>query len=157
MPAGELSVGEERVERDQGDVANDPAGEPVNAERAIHANWQTLPLPAARASIPIAREYTATEYARIAQGFIPRDMDDRWFIYLEGDTLALHRSWTGACIFLVRFAPAGEGYRIAEAWANRDPTQYRVTDVHADATHIARLIDLLLLKQAFLTPEWPTT
>jgi len=29
--------------------------------------------------------------------------------------------------------------------------------VDEDATHIARLIDLLLLKQPFLTPEWPTT
>lgn len=134
-------------------VTNNPTG----AERATRASWRTLPFPAARAAIPIARTYTAAEYARIARGFIPRDMDDRWFIYLEGDTLALHRSWTGACIFRVRFAPAGDGYRIAEAWANRDAGQYRVTDVHEDATHLARLIDLLLLKQPFLTPEWPTT
>lgn len=129
---------------------------PLSTEQATRASWNTLPFPAARASVPIAREFTAAEHAQIARGFIPRDMDDRWFIYLEGDWLALHRSWTGACIFLVRFAPAGADYRIAEAWANRDPEQYRVTDVHADATHIARLIDLLLLKQPFLTPEWPT-
>jgi hypothetical protein len=125
-------------------------------EHATRGSWNALPLPAARAAIPVAREYTAAEHARIARGFIPRDMDDRWFIYLEGDTLFLHRSWTGACIFVVRFAPAGAGYRIAEAWANRDPVQYRVTDIHADATDIARLIDLLLLRQSFLTPEWPT-
>lgn len=134
-------------------VTNNPTG----AERATRASWRTLPFPAARAAIPIARTYTAAEYARIARGFIPRDMDDRWFIYLDGDTLALHRSWTGACIFLVRLVPVGAGYRIAEAWANRDPAQYRVTDAGKDATDIARLIDLLLLKQPLLAPEWPTT
>ena len=115
-----------------------------------------MPFPEARAAIPFEREYTAAEYARIARGLIPHDMDDRWFIHLEGDDLFLHRSWTGACIFLVRFAPAGGGYRIAEAWANRDPAQYRVTDAREDATDLARLIDLLLLKEPFLTPEWPT-
>lgn len=128
----------------------------MSATRATRISWKTQPLPEARAAIPIAREYTAAEHARIARGFIPRDMDDRWFIYLEGDTLFLHRSWTGACIFLVRIVPEGDGYRIAAAWANRDPEQYRVTDVHEDATDIARLIDLLLLRQPFLTPEWPT-
>jgi len=131
--------------------------EPVSAARATRTSWKTLPFPAARAPIPLMREYTAAEYVQIARGLIPRDMDDRWFIYLEGETLALHRSWTGACIFLVRFAPSGDGYQIAEAWANRDPEQYRVTDVHRDVIDIARLIDLLLLKQPFLTPEWPTT
>lgn len=139
--------------RDESSAAN----ERVSVGWAMRTSWKTLPFPAARASIPFEREYTAAEHAQIARGFIPRDMDDRWFIYLEGDTLALHRSWTGACIFRVRFAPAGDGYRIAEAWANRDAGQYRVTDVHEDATHLARLIDLLLLKQPFLTPEWPTT
>lgn len=140
----------------EGRDENSAADEPVSAARATRTSWKVLPFPAARATIPLAREYTAAEYARIARGLIPRDMDDRWFIYLEGETLALHRSWTGACIFLVRFTPSDDGYRIAEAWANRDPEQYRVTDVHRDATDIARLIDLLLLKRPFLTPEWPT-
>lgn len=141
------------MKQDDGGATNGP----TSAERATHASWRTLPFPAMRAPIPLAREYTAAEHAQIARGFIPRDMDDRWFIYLDGDTLALHRSWTGACIFLVRLAPVGAGYRIAEAWANRDPAQYRVTDAGKDATDIARLIDLLLLKQPLLAPEWPTT
>ena len=136
---------------------NSAVGELVSAEWATRTSWKTQPFPAARAAIPIVREYMAAEYARIARGFIPRSMDDRWFIYLEGAELFLHCSWTGACIFVVRFAPAGAGYRIAEAWANRDPAQYRVTDADSDATDIERLIDLLLLRQPFLTPEWPTT
>ncbi len=129
----------------------------VRAAGATRTSWKTQPFPAARAAIPIVREYTAAEYAQIARGFIPHSSDDRWFIYLEGAELFLHRSWTGACIFVVRFARAGDGYRIAEAWANRDPEQYRVTDADRDATDIGRLIDLFLLRQPFLTPEWPTT
>lgn len=141
------------AERDE----NGAVGELVSAEWATRTSWKTMPFPAARAAIPIVREYTAAEYAQIARDFIPHSSDDRWFIYLEGAELFLHRSWTGACIFVVRFAPAGAGYRIAEAWANRDPEQYRVTDADRDATDIGRLIDLFLLRQPFLTPEWPTT
>lgn len=33
-----------------------------------------------------------------------RSNQDRWFIYLEGDVLNLHRSWTGTCTDQVEFA-----------------------------------------------------
>ena len=141
----------------EGRDENSATGDPVSVEVATRTSWKMLPFPAARAAIPLAREYTAAEWARIARGFIPHGTDDRWFIYLEGETLAMHRSWTGACIFLVRFARSGDGYRIAEAWANRDPEQYRVTDAQKDAVDITRLIDLFLLRRPFLAPEWPTT
>lgn len=122
---------------------------------ATRASWPTEPWPSARARIPIEREYSAAEYARIARGFIPKEIEDHWFIYLEDNWLALHRSWTGYCIFQVRFIATGAGYRIAEAWANRDRAQYRAVDDAADATTMLRLIELLLLGRSFLTPEWP--
>jgi hypothetical protein len=43
-------------------------------------------------------------------GCIPRDMDDRWFIYLEGEWVHLHRSWTGFCIYQVRLEAVGSSY-----------------------------------------------
>ena len=34
--------------------------------------------------------------------------EDKWFIYWENDTLFFHRSWTGVCVYIVRFtSPAG--------------------------------------------------
>ena len=44
----------------------------------------------------------------IRQGMIPEVMEDKWFIYWKDDALFFHRSWTGFCIYVVRFAADGE-------------------------------------------------
>lgn len=45
---------------------------------------------------------------RIGWGFIPRSMEDKWFIYRYGDDIYFHRSWTGAFCSRARL----EGNRI---------------------------------------------
>lgn len=114
-------------------------------ENATRASWRTEPLPDRRASLSVRRVYSAAEYARIARGFIPQQMEDKWFIFLEGDRLYLHRSWTGLALFEVRFEPHGGDYVLAEAWVNRDPDQYESTDDDFDAALLLFLIDRLLL------------
>lgn len=125
----------------------------TTTQRATRDSWPISPLPDARARLAIGNAYSAEDYARIGRGFVPHDGDDRWFIYLEDDWLSIHRSWTGQCIYRVRFAPDGEQYRIAEAWANRDPAQFRRTDDAADVGDLERLIEHFLLHWAYLTPE----
>lgn len=105
------------------------------------------PLPKARAPLELMRTFSWDAYARLRRGFIPRDMDDKWFIFLEDDWLSFHRSWTGFCVFQVRLAEAGDGYTTAEAWACRDPDQYRWTSDSDDIALINHLIDCLLLKE----------
>lgn len=114
---------------------------------------QRQPLPAARARLALDRDYSAAEFARIARGFAPASAADRWLIALDGDWLSIHNSWTGHCLYRVRFAPDGERYRIVEAWANRDPAQFRRADAAADTTDILRLVEVLLLGRPFLVPE----
>ena len=121
--------------------------------RATRDSWPISPLPAARVRLPFTNRYTAAEYARLAEGLIPASMADRWFAYLEDDWLALHRSWSGHCLYRVRFAPDGDGVRAVEAWANRDPDQFRRADDAADLDDIERLIEHHLLNWAYLTPE----
>ncbi len=112
---------------------------------ATRESWKNEPLPDRRASLSVRRVYSAAEYARIARGFIPQQMEDKWFIFLEGDRLYLHRSWTGLALFEVRFEPHGGDYVLAEAWVNRDPDQYKSTDDDFDAALLLFLIDRLLL------------
>ena len=121
--------------------------------RATGDSWKISPLPDARARLAFANRYSAEDYARLACGFIPTSMDDRWFAYLAEGWLSFHRSWTGHCIYRVRFAREGEGYRAVEAWANRDPAQFRRADDAADVGDLERLIEHLLLGWAYLTPE----
>ncbi len=41
---------------------------------------------------------------QISRGYVPMDMSDRWFAFMENDCLYLHRSWTGYGIYEVTFA-----------------------------------------------------
>jgi hypothetical protein len=114
--------------------------------------WKTTPMPEAKGLVPYARRFEAAEYVRLGRGLVPRDMDDRWFIFYQGPWLFLHRSWTGTCIYAVKLREEGEGAAVDEAWVNRLPEQYRASDAEHEAKMLAFLVDHLLLG---LAPEFP--
>ncbi|MGI5170984.1 hypothetical protein ACQEU3_42200 [Spirillospora sp. CA-253888] len=72
-----------------------------------------------------ARVWTAGEWARIRQGHVSRDMDDKWDLFVEGDTLFAHRSWTGFGIYAATFVEVEGGRRVAEVRVESDPERYR--------------------------------
>ncbi len=78
-------------------------------------------------------------------GHLPRDMDDKWFIFFSNGWLYFHRSWTGACIYGVRLDGSPTGVRVADAWASRDTDQYRSPGLDADVTLVQQLIASRLL------------
>lgn len=112
---------------------------------ALPTSWETLPLPEQREPLGFESTYTTEEAESMALGLVPQQMEDKWFIYAKGDQLYFHRSWTGACIFWLRFEGAPEGYRVVESWVNRDPGQYRETDTAYDRAMLSFLIDAMLL------------
>jgi hypothetical protein len=123
-------------------------------EKASRASrsMPALPLPAQRARLNIQRTFTDEEYERLSQGLIPLDMDDRWFIFMEEDTLFFHRSWTGICIYEVHL---DSGHSITEAWVNREWEQYQGVDLEYDRKELLFLIDNFLLgKDRPYTDEW---
>ncbi|CAB4040993.1 Hypothetical predicted protein, partial [Paramuricea clavata] len=67
--------------------------------------------------------YSDQEMEKIKFGIIPRDMDDRWFIYYGEDeeTLYLHRSWTGFCVYMVKFKNVDSGFAALNTVVNEDP------------------------------------
>lgn len=115
----------------------------MRSERATRDTWKTNPMPEASARLHVEKTYSAEEYAGIAMGLIPQEMEDRWFMFLEDDWLYLHRSWTGNMIYKVRFASIADGYQIAETWVNRDPAQYKRTDDDFDVIELLALIGWL--------------
>lgn len=112
---------------------------------ASPTSWKTLPLPEQREPLGFEAAYTTAEAESMALGLVPQQMEDKWFIYAKGDQLYFHRSWTGSCIFWLRFEGTPEGYRVVESWVNRDPGQYGETDTAYDRAMLAFLIDALLL------------
>lgn len=86
---------------------------------------------------------TAEQFENISLGLIPEEMEDKWFAYVEGHTLFLHRSWTGTCIFRIEFRPALDGYIISSAEVNNAPEQYRPRHDDQEISLIDRLIEYL--------------
>lgn len=76
---------------------------------ATRSDWNLEPLPADFTILKIDRDFSSEQMNRIKQGFIPLDMDDRWFIYYEAHTLYFYRSWSGICIFVVKFKEFDNG------------------------------------------------
>mgnify|MGYP005859101111 CR=1 FL=1 len=110
-------------------------------------------MPSSKQQLTLQRAYSPEEYGRIARGLVPKQMEDKWFIFLENDRLHLCRSWTGYCIYEVAFVEQNGQHVIAEAWVNRDPGQYASTDDRHDALLLAYLIDHLMLGRDVEFPE----
>lgn len=108
-------------------------------------DWETKPFPRKRAEIPLDLSFDEEAMARIRKGFLPMVMEEKWFAWCEGSVLHLHRSWTGLCIYQVRFEKSANGWRAVSAKVNRNPRQYSETDDAADQRLIADLIDGLLV------------
>lgn len=86
------------------------------------------------------------------QGLIPREMEDKWFIHFNDNWLMFHRSWTGAHIYGLRFDTANGQARVVDSWVNRDPHQYKGTDVEYDRMLVRFLIDAFLLHRPAVFP-----
>lgn len=107
-----------------------------------------LTMPAQRARLTLNRTFTKDQAALLKLGFVPFEMEDKWFIYFENATLHFHRSWTGACIFQVACDEEAAGtLRIRRALVNRDPEQYSETRNERDVETISQLIDVFLLRR----------
>ncbi len=115
--------------------------------RATPADWKTLPLPDERTAIDLDRRFSLEELDQIQRGIIPEEMEDKWFVYWEEDTLFFHRSWTGVCVYVVRFRCEEDGLTMIGAEVNRDSKQYRLEDIAHDAEMIPYLVNVLLLKR----------
>lgn len=114
---------------------------------AKREDWKTEPLPSRKASISLDRGFEPHELERIRRGLLPAQMEDKWFIFWEDDTLFFHRSWTGFCIYIVHFINEGSSCRMISADINREPAQYAGVSDERDAKLISYLVDLLLLQR----------
>lgn len=92
--------------------------------------------------VPYQAAFSREEFDRIAIGLIPEVMEDKWFIFLEGNSLYLHRSWTGQGVFKVDFVVEPDSARVDTAVMS--PGGYLGTPDY-NARMLAFLIDNLLL------------
>lgn len=87
-------------------------------------------MPEQTARLAFKRGFSAEEFALLQRGLVPEQMEDKWFIVWHDDALWCHRSWSGLCVYRLRFVADEGRYVVIEALANRDPGQYSTTEAH---------------------------
>ena len=135
--------------------------------RASRTSWKTLPPSQQREALGLTATFNDAETELLVLGLVPKEMEDKWFIYFERPAiggpasrgaangqgwLLFHRSWTGACIYAVHLERSPGGARAIDSWVSRDPAQYIGTDVEYDRKLLRFLIDALLLRQPAALP-----
>ena len=121
---------------------------------ATQSDWKTELLSSKKTIVSLNKSYTLKEMESIQKGLIPREMEDKWFIYWENNTLYFHRSWTGHCMYIVHFTGDKGNFRIISADINRDLEQYKETSNERDMNMILYLIDVLLLHKEAVFPDY---
>jgi 8-oxo-dGTP pyrophosphatase MutT (NUDIX family) len=129
----------------------DPSWEDARSGRmaASRHDWSNLPLPLNHTRITLDVRLSKEESENLKLGFVPRMMEQKWFVYFEGSTLYEHRSWTGFCRSQIHFVADGDGLRAIYADVNREERQYQCRDDAQDRADIEGHIWYL----AHLTPE----
>ena len=105
--------------------------------KAVKTDWETRKMPKKHTEYTIKKHFSPEQIEILRFGHIPEVMEDKWFWYMEDDTLYIHRSWTGNCIYVLSFE-AGNTIHVT---ANRDPQQYTCTDEQEDAAYLCALLD----------------
>ena len=125
----------------------------MSTQGANPDSWKHKPMPEQREQIPYVDGFCEEEMECIRGGYIPEVMEEKWFIYMEGDWLYLHRSWTGYCYYMVRFEQTRDCYNVAEAWVNRNEEQKRRANPEDEVHALTMVIHLLLLGEYIPIPR----
>jgi hypothetical protein len=102
------------------------------------------PLPAQVSTFFLDTTAPPLDSLLIARGFVPRQMEDKWFFYMEAGHLLFRRSWTGMLIYTVEAQWRSDRLYLGEVRVNRDPEQYGETDDRHDGALLRWLIDVIL-------------
>ena len=108
-------------------------------------SWKIKPMPKARARLDVSAQFTRGKLLHLRLGRVPGEMEEKWFAFVEGDWIYLHRSWTGFCIYAARLELRGDVHQIVEAWVNRDTNQYQGKDDEEDQQMLVNLIHAVML------------
>lgn len=112
---------------------------------ARRTSWKNHSMPDERERLDYAPFFDDAEADQLRLGLLPKEMEDKWFIFFEEGWLYFHRSWTGHCIFSMRLDGSPAGVRTVEVWVNRNRDQYNSAGSKADIELLGQLISNKLL------------
>lgn len=110
---------------------------PFEGKAAEKSDYKVTDMPEEHEIFIMHRHFNNNQMAVLRHGHIPHEMEDKWFWYMDGDTLYAHRSWTGFCIYTVEFRPDDKHI----VTVSRDKEQYNFSGIEQDAKRINGLLD----------------
>ena len=110
---------------------------PLNGKIAEKDDWTTTEMPEEHERFILHRHFNDLQMEALRRGHIPEEMEDKWFWYMEGNTLYAHRSWTGFCIYRIDFRPDDDHL----VTVSRDKEQYSWTNLEEDARKLSNLLN----------------
>jgi hypothetical protein len=114
-------------------------------EFAARDSWPSQPANDLRRIPSPRRSWTDDEWMRIRQGLVPSGQDDKWFAFVEGDRLFIHRSATGYGIYEAQFRRQLTGWNVMMAMVENDPARYARGSDEWESQRLEVLIDMRLL------------
>lgn len=117
---------------------------------ATKDDWETEEMPTECESFELQRTFTQEQMDTLRRGNIPQAMEDKWFWYMDGDTLYAHRSWTGILIYIVAFHDNG----VHQVTVNRNTQQHRSRGVEDDRNLLNGLLDWWVQPKYDYYHEW---
>lgn len=115
---------------------------------ATREDWKVFPMTDLKVRIPLELIYTKKEFGLISEGFIPRDMDDRWVIVAEDEHIFIYRSSTGVMIYDCLFEKRGDEMYVSSMYANRNSHEYSNTDDENDIHAVKYLLGWLVSRNS---------
>ena len=106
---------------------------------ATKDTWKNFPIDDPK-RIKIDLHFDQEQFEIMKQGLIPKEMEDKWFIYYENRWFYFHRSWTGYGIYKAKVNQIHDGYTIKEFWAERNWDKYQNKNDDSDINTISHLI-----------------
>ena len=116
------------------------------SNRASRDSWKTEPLTDPQPIPAPERVWTDEEMDSIRLGYAPQMMEEKWFMFMEGNRLFAHRSWTGFGIYAATFASTEGGHVIESVVVTGDDTKHLRSSDEAESATLEMLIDSHLLQ-----------
>ena len=129
----------------------------MDSMQASPTSWKCEPF---KEGIPLPYQavFDSEQLARLQDGLIPSQMEDKWFIYYKEPHLFLHRSWTGQPVYRVSLRTGPTGAEVTEALLSKDIPEQARLDLDYQVRLLDFLVSNLLLRQAkpFPVPQGQT-
>jgi hypothetical protein len=73
-------------------------------EVAVPGKFDARPWENGCTGIPVRWAFSKEDLERLSWGFVPRRMEDKWYIVREDDEIRFHRSWSGTLCYIAHLS-----------------------------------------------------